>query len=369
MFTFLGWTAVVLVFLRWYARRQEGGPGEAADRMHRIQRALVLAVLSWMPMMVLIMLEFRWEAPAVRLGTAGEAGGLIAFAIAWIAVMLMMYLATYPSTARLRGLRPEPARAVARAARMFSIIIIVPVTGVLLFVIGLKPLYQDRPWLFWPLAIGWLLLVFLTAPLALRAMLKTRPVGGQRRAWLMELCDRHGLRIKDVRVVDTGPERTANALFTGMGRGNRHIMITDRLFDELSPDELEAVVAHEIGHAKHHHLLIKLGVHLGVIAVVTAAFFGLTAIIDLGDLPAAPVMLVAFLTLMSVHGAVGIRLERTADDYAARTTDPAALARGLEKLAQANLARRRTGRIWSLMEQHPGLEQRLERLERIAAHR
>ncbi len=70
--------------------------------------------------------------------------------------------------------------------------------------------------------------------------------------------------------------------------------------------------------------------------------------------------------MIVAQGIVGVRLERSADDYASATTSPDALRRGLEKLATANAAKRRTGRLWNLINQHPGMDQRIERLRQVS---
>jgi NAD(P)-dependent dehydrogenase (short-subunit alcohol dehydrogenase family) len=73
-------------------------------------------------------------------------------------------------------------------------------------------------------------------------------------------------------------------------------------------------------------------------------------------------------SLLVIQGVIGVRLKRRADDYASATVGADALRRGLEKLAAANATKRRAGRAWNLLTQHPGLDQRIERLRQTAAH-
>jgi Zn-dependent protease with chaperone function len=67
-------------------------------------------------------------------------------------------------------------------------------------------------------------------------------------------------------------------------------------------------------------------------------------------------------SFLLANGWLGIRLETKADDYAAEVVGPDALRRGLDCLAQLNMTKRRSGPVWNLLTQHPGVQQRLDRL-------
>jgi Zn-dependent protease with chaperone function len=143
------------------------------------------------------------------------------------------------------------------------------------------------------------------------------------------------------------------------------MFVTDRLVDQFSDDEVTTVMAHEIAHRKKHHILLKLAT---VVAVVVVASFlsGLVAalfhgrVVGLALAVMLPVLL--FGTILLVNGFVGIRLERQADDYACATAGPDATRRMLEELAELNVLKRRTGWLWNALQQHPGIQQRLDRV-------
>lgn len=151
----------------------------------------------------------------------------------------------------------------------------------------------------------------------------------------------------------------------------RYVFVSDRLLELFSPEELDAVVAHELGHAKQHHLAIKVGAHLAIVFALILLWWGIVEVLDIEGAAAGALslgfLLLVLLAILVVQGAVGIRLERRADDYAAEATSPNALRDGLSNLAEINMMKRRTGKVWNLLQQHPGLEQRIERLERAAA--
>ena len=85
------------------------------------------------------------------------------------------------------------------------------------------------------------------------------------------LLDRCGFRAKGLFVMD-GSRRSAhgNAYFTGFGSAKR-IVFYDTLLNTLSADEVEAVLAHELGHFKHRHIVQRVA----VFAVLSFALFAL----------------------------------------------------------------------------------------------
>jgi len=83
----------------------------------------------------------------------------------------------------------------------------------------------------------------------------------------MAFAHKAGFRAKSIEVMD-GSKRSShsNAFFTGFGRF-RHIVLFDTLLEQLTEDQVEAVLAHEIGHYKKGHipqrLIISAGFTLG----------------------------------------------------------------------------------------------------------
>jgi len=94
---------------------------------------------------------------------------------------------------------------------------------------------------------------------------------GELRSRIEALLERCGFRSDGLFVMD-GSRRSAhgNAYFTGFGKGKR-IVFFDTLLNRLGGDEIEAVLAHELGHYKHHHIWKRVG----WIAAGSLAFFAL----------------------------------------------------------------------------------------------
>lgn len=119
-------------------------------------------------------------------------------------------------------------------------------------------------WWLWGFALifGFQLLMLVLYPkLILPLFNKLTPLPeGELRTRLLALGDRTGFRAQTIQVMD-GSKRSghSNAFFTGFGRFRR-IVLFDTLIAQLTPEELEAVLAHEIGHYRCGHIPKMLAV-------------------------------------------------------------------------------------------------------------
>jgi Zn-dependent protease with chaperone function len=165
----------------------------------------------------------------------------------------------------------------------------------------------------------------------------------------------------------------ANAALTGLGQ-TRRVIISDTLLEASTPEEIEAVFLHELGHHVHADIWQGLAFQSGLSllgfwlaqAALTALGpkLGLSGIADIGGLPLlALVFSLLSLVLLPASNGFTRRMERRADDYsfaALGTAGP--LIAGLEKLAQKNLAEREPAR-WKefLLYSHPSIATRVRR--------
>lgn len=169
---------------------------------------------------------------------------------------------------------------------------------------------------------------------------------------IRQLMEEAGLRISRVFQVDASRRsRHSNAYFTGIGRVKR-IVLFDTLLDQMSQDEILAVLAHEVGHWKKRHVLKR------IVMTETAALIGLFAAFRLvrwDGLPGliglehasfyARVIIIGFLgslatfPLTPLFSYLSRRHEREADTFAADLTlNPEAMASALVKLSRENLS-------------------------------
>jgi STE24 endopeptidase len=112
-------------------------------------------------------------------------------------------------------------------------------------------------WLWaWGCVLGFELVMVVLAPVLIMPLFNKftpLPEGGLR-ARLLALADRTGFRARSIQVMDGSKRsRHSNAFFTGFGRF-RKIVLFDTLIQQLSEPEIEAVLAHEIGHYKKRHI-------------------------------------------------------------------------------------------------------------------
>ena len=100
--------------------------------------------------------------------------------------------------------------------------------------------------------------VFLAMPWILRLVLGLKPLPpGPLRDRLVATSRRLRFRCSDILLWNTHGT-VANAMVAGVLPCLRYVVLTDRLLDDLTPDEVEAVFGHEVGHVKHHHMLYYL---------------------------------------------------------------------------------------------------------------
>ncbi len=190
---------------------------------------------------------------------------------------------------------------------------------------------------------------------------------------LLELARRVGVPVVGVWAADQSRKsRTANAALTGLA-GTRRIILFDTLVDQFTPDEIESVLAHELGH--HVHGDIRRGLLVqGVVLLATfwaadrllaigSGWFGFRAPADPAGLPLlALVLLLLGLVAAPLVNGFSRRLERQADHFALTTTrNPAAFIGAMNRLASLNLAERRPNRLKEfLLYSHPSIDRRIE---------
>jgi STE24 endopeptidase len=207
------------------------------------------------------------------------------------------------------------------------------------------------------------------------------PLGDESlRARLLSLADRVGVPAIGVWLTDQSRKsRTANAAVVGLGR-TRRIVLYDTLASGFTPDEIESVLAHELGHHVHGDVRRGLAVQaLLTLATLAAAdwllragvaWWGLRGVTDPAGLPWLALVLLGLGLGAGVLGnAFSRRIERQADDFALATTGNAdAFVGAMERLASLNLAERRPHRLKEIaLYSHPALDRRIARARRFGA--
>ena len=238
-------------------------------------------------------------------------------------------------------------------------------------------LYAWGVWTAFTLFITWAWPTFI-APLFNKFTPLADEALKQRTESLLQRC---GFSSQGVFVMD-GSRRTVhgNAYFTGVGR-NKRIVFFDTLVERLQATEIEAVLAHELGHFRLHHVRSRL---------ILSLLFGLGGLALLGLLAAWPqfyqalgvsqpsahaalllfmLVLPAFTFFLTPLGAWWSRKhEFEADEFAAKFSDARQLADALVKLYRDNATTLTPDRLHSsFYDSHPPALIRIARLQQLAA--
>ena len=194
---------------------------------------------------------------------------------------------------------------------------------------------------------------------------------------LVRLSERAGTRIRGIYKWNLSEKsKKANAALTGLG-ATRRIILADTLLDHYSAEEIEAVLAHELGHHVHKHILKSIFVQAGITLFgFWAANYVLHLSIEqwgmfdtLSDFSNLPLLVLVStmlsLLLMPAMNAYSRFNERQADRYAfesIRSVQP--FISSMNKLAAQNLAERTPSRwVEWLFHSHPAISRRVAAAE------
>lgn len=250
-------------------------------------------------------------------------------------------------------------------------------------------------------SVATVLILLLTAPWSLRWLLGLRPLPeGALRDRLEKTARRMRFRFSDFLVWDTRG-LSANAMIAGVLPRPRYVLFTDQLLADLGPDEVEAVLGHEIGHVRAGHLgLYTAFLGLSLVALAGAgnwlqSLLGGSrigeAIAQLGEWQTLPSVALFGVYVLFAFGFLSRRCEREADLYGCRAVScgcpdcnghveqPASLAiagtvicptgvatfiNALERVAVANgICRDKPG--WIATWRHGSIARRVDFLERV----
>ena len=264
---------------------------------------------------------------------------------------------------------------------LLGLVIGVPLIALVLWVMGTTgPMWWLWTWGVW---MGFNLLMLLIYPTWIAPIFNKfeplqNPDIAQRAAALMQ---RSGFTSKGFFVMD-GSRRSAhaNAYFTGLGASKR-VVFYDTLLSQLSPPEVEAVLAHELGHFKHRHISKRI-VSMFALSLLGFALLGYLSsqawfYTGLGVAPniAGPndaLALLLFMVVLPFFGAftgpVFARISRKhefeADAYAVSQTNQNDLGNALLKLYQDNASTLTPDPVYvQFYYSHPPALERLGRMQ------
>jgi len=191
---------------------------------------------------------------------------------------------------------------------------------------------------------------------------------------LLALAKRANTKVRGVFKFDMSKRtKSANAALTGIGN-TRRIVLGDTLINEFSTDEIETVLAHELGHHVHRDIpfLITIGTLSTTLSLFLASlalkwaidYFGFTGPADIAAFPALMLIFSAYgLLTMPIENAVSRWRESMADDYALQSTGKSdAFASAFTRLANQNLGEVDPEKwVVFMFYSHPPLGERIEK--------
>lgn len=172
--------------------------------------------------------------------------------------------------------------------------------------------------------------------------------------------------------------KKANAAFTGLGKTKR-IILGDTLLEQYDEDEIETVIAHELGHYKHNHIIknVVIGTITSFVTLFVIAklyenalpLFGFTTITQIAALPLLSLIAtVVGLFQTPLGNIISRKFEFEADRYAIKTTlKPDSFKRTLEKLTDQNLGDKNPHPFveWFFYS-HPSIQNRISAIEKFS---
>jgi len=226
----------------------------------------------------------------------------------------------------------------------------------------------------WALFMGLFIVLAQVAPVVLFPIFyKFEPLDNEDlRRRLVVLSERAGTRVRGVyRWKLSEKSKKANAALTGLG-ATRRIILADTLLDNYTPEEIEAVLAHELGHHVHRHILKSIFVQA---AITLFGFWAANWVLhysldhhmfeelsDFANLPLlALVSVVLSFLLMPALNAYSRFNERQADRYAFESISSVEpFITSMNKLAEQNLAERTPSKwVEWFFHSHPAISRRL----------
>jgi STE24 endopeptidase len=358
-----------------------------ARRYNRTRRWLGVADFALSLIFVLVLLATGWNGTLRDLAMHGSYEHY-ALAVFLYVLMLMLIgkvlglgLEYYGfrvehrynlSNQKLRGWLWDEAKGFLVGVALASIVV-----ELLYFIIREFP---QNWWLIaWAAFLGLFVLMAQLAPVVLFPIFyKFEPLdNAELKSRLVGLSERAGTRIRGVYKWNLSEKsKKANAALTGLG-STRRIILADTLLEQYSADEIEAVLAHELGHHVHRHILKSIAVQaLVTLAGFWAANWALhyaverthwfVTVSDFANLPLLVlVSTVLSLLLLPALNAYSRYNERQADRYAFQSiasVEP--FISSMNKLADQNLAERSPARwVEWFFQSHPAISRRVAAAE------
>lgn len=236
-----------------------------------------------------------------------------------------------------------------------------------------KVFIVEHPYILIGLILPVIVSAYIFAPLLMQFLWKTEPLAGgsalkpklELKEKLERLTKQSGAKHKDIVVWQTGSLLIANAAVAGTLPWNRRIFLTDALLQYFTDEEIETVVAHELGHIRYKHIqtymlfslfyLLSYPFYYVLVEEPLVTHFGEAQI--LSTLCSLAFLIIFFVIIFRY---LSRRCEHQADLYAVTLTEkPEAFKTALMKLAVLNSVPKSIRRFFELFNTHPSIDRRI----------
>lgn len=239
--------------------------------------------------------------------------------------------------------------------------------------------FGDSWWLIFSIAMFFISVILsqLFPVIVFPIFYKVKPIEDEElKERIKDLAAEAGLNVKNVYSFDMSKNtRKANAAFTGLGKTKR-IILGDTLLFSYSKDEIETVIAHELGHYKKKHILkniifgtINSFLIFFVISVLYKTSLSWFGFLSISEIAALPLLTLWAMLIGLIQTPIGNTLSRKfeyeADQYAVQSTKkPSIFINTLNKLTDQNLGDKEPHPFieWFFYS-HPSVKKRIAAIE------
>lgn len=225
------------------------------------------------------------------------------------------------------------------------------------------------------LPIGMIFLFNLVLPVFYPKLFKAVPLPDDKLNGLLdELFARAGLKKAKIYQWPTKEKKLANALVTGLVKPK--VLISDYYLENAAPDEIAAIIAHEVGHLKHKHLLKRLLYLIGGSGEVYLVgylleWYEIKTGTEINPSLGLVILLVPFLLYITLGLLKYYRSqERKADAFALQIgVKPEVMITALLKLARLNHTTTKLKKVDEGFQTHPSIARRIRQIEEISGYK
>jgi STE24 endopeptidase len=345
--------------------KRTGSPEESLNHLNILFRCfrIIILLLTMLPAGLFIFLPIHLTEKAG--GDFGEYALIAGLLLLTVGVLMGQRCIVHRTIKAIRGTGDSLIKYFGMRLRYYAITL--GPLAVIGLVLGLGP--REMRAIFWSRTIypvsllaAYIIFLYCLTPLTVGFVLKTIPL--QDRALLERLHDltlRAGVKPGKIRVWPTVDSKIAKTVVTGLFHG--HLLLTDYMMNSMTPEEIEALVAHELGHLKKRHLWER-ALFATLWAPLFLVFDGLAARAHLAPLswPYLLIALILFLLYFRVSiRAISRHQERQADRFVLEIgIESVTLVSALYKMARLNHIKLHQGMVAEQFQTHPSMARRIK---------